>query len=72
MPEKWENKAKELGALTREREIKSAFDFLWMAFLYMAEGESFGGTSALSPLADIRSISEKAAFAWFQKREERL
>jgi hypothetical protein len=38
MPEKWENKAKELGALAREREIKSAFDFLWMAFLSMAEG----------------------------------
>jgi hypothetical protein len=37
MPERWEEKAKELGALVRGREIKSVLDLLRLVFLYLTE-----------------------------------
>jgi hypothetical protein len=37
MPEGWENKAKELGALVRGREIKNTLDLLRLVFLYLTE-----------------------------------
>jgi hypothetical protein len=72
MPEGWEAKAKELGALVREREIKSALDLLRMVFLYLTEGKSSSGRAVLLQRAGICSISEKAAFTRFQKRGEWL
>jgi hypothetical protein len=48
---------KELGALVRGGEIKSALDLLRLAFLYLTEGKSFSGTAALLQLAGIRSIT---------------
>jgi hypothetical protein len=45
MPEGWKDKAKELGALVRGREIKDAFDLLRLVFLYLTEGKSFSGTA---------------------------
>jgi hypothetical protein len=35
MPEGWENKAKELGALARGRKIKNAVDLPRLVFLYL-------------------------------------
>jgi hypothetical protein len=56
MPEGWEDKAKELGALTRGREIKSTFDLLRLVFLYLTEGKSFSGTAVLLTLTGVCSI----------------
>jgi hypothetical protein len=72
MPEGREDKAKELGALTRGREIKNVLDLLRLVFLYLTEGKSFSGTAALPRLAGICSISRKAVFARFQKCREWL
>ena len=70
LPEGWQDKAKELGALTREREIKNAIDLLRLVFIYLTEGKSFSGTAALLQLAGICSITKKAVFTRFQKRIE--
>jgi hypothetical protein len=72
MPQGWEEKAKELGALVRGREIKDALDLLRLVFLYLTEGKSFSGTAALLQLAGICSISKKAVFTRFQKCGEWL
>jgi hypothetical protein len=72
MPEGWQAKAKELGALTRGREIKKAIDLLRLVFLYLTEGKSFSGTSALLHLSGICSITKKAVFTRFQKCGEWL
>ncbi|MDR1232079.1 MAG: IS4 family transposase [Spirochaetaceae bacterium] len=72
LPEGWENKSKELGALTRGREIKNALDLLRLVFLYLTEGKSFSGTAVLLQLAGICSISKKAVFTRFQKCGEWL
>ncbi|MDR1218402.1 MAG: hypothetical protein LBK73_02205 [Treponema sp.] len=45
MPEVWEDKSKELGALARGREIKNALDLLRLAFFCLTEGKSFSGTA---------------------------
>jgi hypothetical protein len=47
MPEGWEGKAKELGALQRARNVKTAEELLKLILLYLTEGKSFAGTSAL-------------------------
>jgi len=73
MPEGWEAKAKELGALRRRRGIQTAADLLRLILLYMTEGVSFAGTVALARLAEITEISKVALFkrlrnskAWLQ------
>jgi hypothetical protein len=68
MREGWEAKAKELGALEREREIKNALDLLRLIFLYLTEGKSFSGTAALLQLAGNCSISKKAVFTRFLQK----
>jgi hypothetical protein len=72
MPEGWQDKAKELGALTREREIKSAIDLLRLVFIYLTDGKSFSGTAVLLKLTGICSITKKAVFTRFQKCGEWL
>jgi hypothetical protein len=72
MPEGWEAKAKELGALLRGREIKSALDLLRLVFLCLTEGKSFSGTAVLLQLGGICSISKKAVFTRFQRCREWL
>ncbi|MDR2602003.1 MAG: hypothetical protein LBC53_06080 [Spirochaetaceae bacterium] len=72
MPDGWEAKAKELGALARGREIKNALDLLRLVFLYLTEGKSFSGTAALLEFSGICAISKKAVFARFQKCGEWL
>ena len=72
LPEGWESKAKELGALLRGREIKTAIDLLRLVFIYLTEGKSFSGTAALLELSGICAISKKAVFTRFQKCAEWL
>jgi hypothetical protein len=72
MPDGWEAKAKEPGALVRGREIKSALDLLRLVFLYLTEGKSFSGTAVLLQLAGIRAITKRAVFTRFQKCGEWL
>lgn len=67
LPEGWETKAKELGALCRGRKIKRAEDLLRLIFIYMSEGKSFSGTAALLNLSEICSMTKKAVFTRFQK-----
>ena len=50
LPEGWEAKAKELGALQRAREIKTPEALLWLNLLYLTEGKSMATTSAISNL----------------------
>jgi len=62
MPEGWETKAKELGALRRRRGIQTAADLLRLILLYMTEGVSLAGTVALARLSGITEISKVALF----------
>jgi hypothetical protein len=71
MPEEREEKAKELGAFTRGREIKSAVGLLRLVFIYLTEGKSFSGTAALLQLGGVR-MSKKAVFTRFQNCGEWL
>jgi hypothetical protein len=52
LPEFWREKAKELGALQRAREIKTPEDLLKLIFLYLTEGKSFGNTWALLTMSE--------------------
>jgi hypothetical protein len=72
MPKGWKDKAKELGALLRGREIRNATDLLRLVFLYLTDGKSFSGTAALLKLAGIGSMTKKAVFTRFQKCAEWL
>jgi hypothetical protein len=72
MPPGWEDKAKELGALVRSREIKNADDLLRLVFIYLSEGKSLSGTAAWLELGGICSISKKAVYTRFQKSGEWL
>ena len=62
LPAGWEAKAKELGALQRAREIKTPEDLLRLILLYLTEGRSFAGTSAISKLSGETSMSKVAVF----------
>jgi hypothetical protein len=60
MPEGWDAKAKEIGALARGREIENALDLLRLIFLYLTEGKSLSEIAVLLKHAGIRSISKNA------------
>jgi hypothetical protein len=73
LPEGWEAKAKELGALQRAREIQTPEELLRLILLYLTEGRSFAGTSAIIKLGGEADISKVAVFkrmrnsaAWLQ------
>jgi hypothetical protein len=61
LPEGWEARAKALGALQRAREIKTAEDLLRLILLYLTEGKSFGGTSAIIQMEGEWHLSKKAS-----------
>ena len=67
LPEGWEEKAKELGALRRPRKIKTADELLHMILLYLTEGKSFRGTSALMRLAGETNLSDVAVLKRMRK-----
>jgi len=72
LPEGWEAKAKELGALQRAREIKTAEELLWIILLYLTEGKSMAGTSAIANLSGDATMSKIAVFKRIQKSGEWL
>jgi hypothetical protein len=67
LPEGWEAKAKELGAFQRAREIKSPKELLRLILLYLTEGKSFAGTSAITTLSGEAVISKVAVFKRIQR-----
>jgi hypothetical protein len=60
LPEGWEAKAKELGALTRRRKIKTAADLLRLVLLYVTAGRSLGGTKALLEMGGEERLTKWA------------
>ena len=67
LPEGWQEKAKELGALKRSRKIKTPEELLRMVLIYLTEGESMAGTSALTNLTAEQTMSKIAVFKRIQK-----
>jgi len=72
LPDGWEEKAKELGALTRAREIKTPGELLRMILLYLTEGKSFAGTAVIWQLSGEKKISKVAVFKRMQNSAEWL
>jgi len=72
LPEGWEGKAKELGALQRAREIKGPEELLRLNLLYLTEGKSMAGTSAISNLSGTATMSKIAVFKRIQNSGEWL
>jgi hypothetical protein len=66
LPEGWEEKAKELGALQRAREIKTPEELLRLILLYLTEGKSMAGTSAITNLSGAAAMSKVAVFKRIQ------
>jgi hypothetical protein len=72
MPEGWEEKAKELGALRRAREIKTPEDLLRLIFLYLTEGKSFAGTSAIARMGGEFKLNKIAVYKRIRSSAEWL
>lgn len=66
LPSDWEEKAKELGALKRRRNIKNARDLLAMNLLYASEGGSYQATSELMKMAAGISMNKNAVYERIQ------
>jgi hypothetical protein len=60
LPECWEEKSRELKAFQRARGIQSPEDLLKMILLYLTEGKSFRGTSAVTRLSGEAQMSDVA------------
>jgi hypothetical protein len=72
MPEGWEAQAKALDALRRSREIKTLEDLLLLIVLYLTEGKSFGGTSAIVRMEGTWQMTKKAVWPRICNSEEWL
>jgi hypothetical protein len=79
LPEGWEAKAKEPGALQRARGIKTPGGLLRLILAYLTEGKSFAGTSAVIRLSGEAGLGKAAVFkrmrnsaAWLQWLCERV
>ena len=72
LPEGWEAKAKELGAFQRAVKIKSPQELLYLILLYLTEGKSFAGTSALLGLCGEITLNKIAIFKRIKKCAEWL
>ena len=62
MPCGWEAKAKELGALRRTREIKSAEALLRLNLLYLTSAPSFARTAAMTRLGGSCHLNKNAVY----------
>ena len=73
LPEGWEEKARETGAITRSRKIKTAGDLLAMILLYLTSGESYSKTAAMTQASEggLR-LTKNAVFERFMKCGEWL
>jgi hypothetical protein len=72
LPEGWQEKAKELGALRRAREIKTPEDLLKLNFLYLTTGKSFGNTAVLLQLGNEYHLNKIAVYNRIGNSEEWL
>jgi hypothetical protein len=72
LPEGWEGKAKELGALIRARNIKTAEELLRLIVLYLTEGKSIAGTSAIIQLSGEVTINKNATYKRIQNSAQWL
>jgi hypothetical protein len=64
LPPEWEEKAYELGAITRGRVIKNAEELLILNLLYQTSGKSLGGTSSIlkssgAPVMSKQAVNER-------------
>ena len=73
LPPEWEESAKELGALTRQRKVKSAEELLRILLIHLADGCSLRETVARADQGNIIKISDvallkrlKASSEWFR------
>lgn len=73
LPQGWQEKAKELGAITRQRKIKGADELLRVLLIHLADGCSLRETVARADQGKISSISDvallkrlKASSEWFR------
>ena len=62
LPEGWEAKAKELGALIRRREITTAEELLVLNLLYVKDGGSYQAASSLMKLTAGISLDKNAVY----------
>jgi len=65
--EGWQEKAAELKALTRARNIKTAEDLLMLNLLYQTNGKSLGGTSSLLKSGGEINLDKNAVYFRIQK-----
>lgn len=72
LPEGWEEKSKELKALSRGRQIKTAEELLALNLLYLTMGGSFGTTAALINMTTDKEMSKKAVYTRIQNSGEWL
>jgi hypothetical protein len=62
LPTGWEEKAKELKALERAWGIKTPGELLRLIVLYLTEGKSFAGTSAIINLGGAVTLNKNATY----------
>jgi hypothetical protein len=63
LPAGWQEKAKELGALRRRREIPDAETLLRLLLIHLAEGVSLRQTAVLASQSKIANVSDVAVMA---------
>lgn len=69
LPEEWESKAREMGALLRSRVIKVATELLVLILLYVTSGKSIGGTSAILKTSEKIKMNKNAVYERLLKSE---
>ena len=72
LPKDWKEKCKELKALSRGREIKTAEELLTLNLMYLTIGGSFGTTAALINMTTDKKMSKKAVYTRIQNSGEWL
>lgn len=69
-PDGWEEQAKLLGALTRQRKFKSSSDLLRLLMIHLADGCSMRETSVRAKQGGLTSVSDVALLKRLRKSEE--
>ena len=72
LPEEWEEKARELGAFTRARGIKSPEELLVLILLYVTSIGSIGGTSSILRSSGTVLLNKNAVYERLLNSEEWL
>jgi len=69
LPDEWESKARELGAMVRSRVIKCATNLLVLILLYVTSGKSIGGTSSILKSSEKIKMNKNAVYERLLKSE---